>query len=84
MSDAADPLPWPPLDPPPPGWLGDAPPEADAVLHRLTPAARLATAHALFETTRSALRAGVRMREPHLDDGAVRARVLELLGSGRA
>lgn len=79
----APPLPWPQLDPLPEGWLDDTPPDAVAVWRRLTPARRVATAHALYLSARRAVAAGVLLREPHLDAQAHAARVREIIARGR-
>lgn len=71
----ADPLPWPRLDPLPPGWLDDTPADAVARLRAQTPQRRAATAHLLWRTARAALAAGERARRPQEGDREIAARV---------
>jgi len=71
----ADPLPWPDLDPIPPGWLDDTPPEAVRRLRLRTAAQRWAAIFRARATARTWAEAGERMRYPQLDDAAIAERV---------
>lgn len=79
----ADPLPWPDLDPMPPGWLDDTPAEAVVRLRRRTPAQRWAAIFRLRATARAWIAAGERLRHPALDEVALAHRVrARLAGRG--
>jgi len=71
----ADPLPWPDLDPIPPGWLDDTPPEAVVYMRASTPQRRAATAHSLWRTGRAVVAAGERMRHPEASEKEIGERV---------
>lgn len=71
----ADPLPWPVVDPLPPGWLGDTPDQAVRVWRAMPTRARARAAHALWRTARRLMAAGERMRHPAADAAEVEHRV---------
>lgn len=84
LARMADPLPWPRLDPIPPGWLDDTPPEAVARWRAMTPARRFDAFLRTRATVRQWMLAGERLRHPGLDEPALAARVRARLRDGRA
>lgn len=70
-----DSLPWPMLDPIPPGWLDDTPADAVRRLRAQAPQRRAATAHVLWRSARAAVAAGERLRHPRDTDRQIAARV---------